>query len=142
MGERILGRRLVRSRKRGRAVAVRAYNHHLTIRLTYYEARVLADLFDTLGMHHDGTGPDHLHNPIDQWEDPQDRRALKRVRARVEEAGGVDQAVVREANMVKRLKRLRAKKQAAGGLDHYEQIDLDYLEHELAGGPGAVKLDG
>ncbi len=117
-----------RARKRGSAEPVRCYRHHISMRLTYYEAEMLGALFDTLGMHNTGDRP----NPIDQWEDQRDRRALKRVRRKVELAAGADQDAVRRANRVKRLARFRGRVKAAqdAGVkpDYWEESEIRYLE--------------
>ena len=124
-----------RSRKRGSAVAVRAYNDHIALRLTYYEAELLGALFDKLGMHHDGTGPDHEHNPIDQWESKQDRMALRRVVAKVGTAAALDQLEIRRANMVKRIDKIQRKVDAAHGRGEDPDPDdvgtINYLEGRL-----------
>jgi len=111
-----------RLRKRGSAEPVRAYNHHLNLRLTYYEAGVLHRML---------TEPDRKLVTYDA-------AAGTRIRAKVKLAAEIRQRNVQKKNMARRLAKLKwkLKAQEDSGIkpDPFMLIDIEYLEQCLAYG--------
>ncbi len=121
-----------RRRKRGSAKPVRAYNHHLNLRLTYYEAYVLHRML---------AEPEVKLNHYDA-------SAATRVRSKVALAAEFDQREIQKANMTRRLAKLKAKVKAqeASGIrpDCFVLIDIECLESRLADGEyrrGTTRLE-
>ena len=112
-----------RARKRGKAEPIRCYNHHIAMRLTYYEAEVLHKVLSGRAVSGEVLGD-------------QESRALGRICRKARLAAEADQDVVRKANMVKQLAKLRArvKAQEDSGIkpDWEDTGTIDYLEGRLA----------
>jgi hypothetical protein len=110
-----------RQRKRGAAEPVRAYNYHMNLRLTYYEAGVLRRLLAEPGVK-------LTHS---------EAAAATRVKAKVAMTEDFNQIEVHRDYRVKRLATLKARAQAQKDskmeVDSDLEVDIDYLEQRLAG---------
>ena len=109
-----------RARKRGKVEPVRYYNHHISMRLTYFEAQTLRLMLAAPGGSRS----------------PREKAAEGRIWLKVQLAATADQEAVQRANMVKRIATLRAKVKAvedSGAKPDWEDVGtIDYLEGRLA----------